>query len=517
MELRNSLFEILNSSEINEKEDILKKILLFLEKEVNLTTAIAIQDENGSEIFYLNELMELLSKKYHIYPLKNIDKFDKISDLSGFSGYSFFQQEGDFYQYSLEFRSRIFGHIIFYIPNQDLKILKNLGKLVIDISFLLDYWEMQDLNQNAIENLVESNRNLAKIETDLIERNHKLFYLTDGNQDFGTITLQPNYTISEINPYLKNILGFKEDLLKLTDYFSQEEYSSLQFTAFLNKISQKNSTAVTTLQLVSTESQPYVFKVSGAFLPESQNYFLKFYNITSETQIAKKFSKLQAKFDMLLESQTKGTVDSYIGILKGALKFFENKDEDFGYHLERVSEYSSVMVNYLYEHNLFSNIVDQEYVKVMPDMAILHDVGMLSVKESILFKDSKLTKEEYEQVKKHVLTAATIFDELIAIFPDSKLLKIGKEIVLGHHERYDGSGYPYHLKGHQIPLSARIVAFADIFDGLTTDRIYKKGLPLDLARLMIVDYKGKMIDPLIVDIYLKTEDKFASIFEKYKN
>ncbi|MBN2694659.1 HD domain-containing protein [bacterium] len=518
MELRNSLFEILNTTEIIEREDILKKILLFLERDINLASAIAIQNENGSEIFYLNEFMELVSKRYHIYPLKTIDKFQKITDLSGYDGYSFFQQNGGVYYNSLEFRSHIFGHIFFFIQEEDdLEIFEKLNRVIIDISFLLDYWEMQDLNQNAIENLVESNRNLAKIETDLIERNHKLFYLTDGNQDFGTITLQPDYTIFEINSYLKNILGFKNEFLKLTDYFSQEEYSSLQFTAFLNKISQKNSTAVTTLHLVSTESQHFVFKVSGAFLPESQNYFLKLYNITSETQIAKKFSKLQAKFDLLLESQTKAIVNSYIGILKGALKFFENKDEDFGYHLERVSEYSAIMVNYIYENNLLNNIVDQEYLEILPDMALLHDIGMLSVKEAILFKDSKLTKEEYEQVKKHVLTGASIFDELLQQFPDSKLLKIGREIVLGHHERYDGSGYPYHLKGHQIPLSAKIISFADIFDGLTTDRIYKKGLPLDLARLMIVDYKGKTIDPFIVDIYLKTEDKFATVFEKYKN
>ena len=91
-----------------------------------------------------------------------------------------------------------------------------------------------------------------------------------------------------------------------------------------------------------------------------------------------------------------------------------------------------------------------------------------------------------------------------------------KEITLGHHERYDGSGYPYGLKEKQIPLSARIVALADIFDGLTTDRIYKKGLELDIARMMMVDYKGKLLDPDLVDIYLKNEDKFIEIFNKYK-
>jgi response regulator RpfG family c-di-GMP phosphodiesterase len=279
----------------------------------------------------------------------------------------------------------------------------------------------------------------------------------------------------------------------------------------------ENVNSVTNITLITNSGKELYLKVSGSILNERNHFFLKLFNLTSEIIITKKFANLKNKFDQLLKLETEDMIKTSDSVIIETLKFFENKDEDFGNHLERISEYSLIIAKDIFYNNSLNEDIDLDYINVLPRASALHDIGMLSIKESILFKDSKLTQEEFTIVKNHTIVAANMIDQLIKDYSNSTFLKLLKEITLGHHERYDGSGYPYKLEGKQIPLSARIVAFADIFDGLTTDRIYKKGLDLDIARMMIVDYKGKLIDPDIVEIYLKNEEKFIEIHKKYKN
>lgn len=519
MEFRNlSILDIIKNQENIKKEEVLKKILLYFETNYELEISIILQQETNLELFYLNEAMEITSIAYNHYNL-TINDIEIMKDLSLFNDCYFFEDiEFVYIKTPLMMRNKLLGNLIFkYESLVEFEENKRfLTKNCYEIAFILDYIDLFLINNDAIQNLVESNKNLEDTETIFNIKNKKLELLIDNNYDFGVIEINRGYDIIDANVFIKEILKMKKDLNNFTNYFGQDEFINPKISQFLTKIAQTLSYSVTTINLVSSMGEPFIFKLSANYIPDTETYLLKLYNITTETQITKKYSQLQSKFDILLKHNSDLLINSYDGIIKGTLKFFENKDEDFGNHLERISEYTQILCNYIYENEIFPSIVDKEYTEILPKASVLHDVGMLSIKEEVLFKSSKLTDEEYLMVKKHPLYASSLFDDLLKKFSDSKLIQLAKEIAVGHHERYDGSGYPFKLKGYQIPLSARIVSFADIFDGLTTDRIYKKGLPLDLARMMIVDYQGKQIDPLIVDIFLKLENDFAAIHKKYK-
>jgi putative two-component system response regulator len=176
----------------------------------------------------------------------------------------------------------------------------------------------------------------------------------------------------------------------------------------------------------------------------------------------------------------------------------EYRDNDTGEHTLRVARYSRIIAEQL---GLPARLCRDIYLA-----APLHDVGKVAIPDNILLKPGKLTEEEMTVIRTH----ATIGEKILAN-SSCELIQLGAQIAAGHHERWDGAGYPNGLRADAIPVAARVVAVADVFDALTTRRPYKEPMPLDVARNYLVENQGRQFDPACVEAFLSRWDEVVEI------
>jgi HD-GYP domain-containing protein (c-di-GMP phosphodiesterase class II) len=180
------------------------------------------------------------------------------------------------------------------------------------------------------------------------------------------------------------------------------------------------------------------------------------------------------------------------------------KDNDTGMHIQRVNEYSKLISGYLNEKQLFPE-VDKEFIMNISFLAAMHDVGKIGTPDDILNKKGSLADWEWEIMKEHTINGAYILSTYPAL--------MAREICLSHHEKWDGSGYPYHFTETMIPLSARIVTMADVYDALRMERSYKPAYPHEKASEIIENGSGTHFDPTIVDVFSSRSREFEEIFD----
>ena len=159
--------------------------------------------------------------------------------------------------------------------------------------------------------------------------------------------------------------------------------------------------------------------------------------------------------------------------------------------------------------------MDGDYIQLLYMTSPLHDIGKVGIPDSILLKPGPLTTEEFEIMKQHTIIGSKTLDAAAAAHPEAKFLCMARDIARSHHERFDGSGYPDGLAGEDIPLCGRIVALADVYDALTTKRVYKPAFSHENAREIILDGMGSHFDPDIVRAFLQNEDRFVEILERF--
>jgi putative two-component system response regulator len=192
----------------------------------------------------------------------------------------------------------------------------------------------------------------------------------------------------------------------------------------------------------------------------------------------------------------------------------EARDNDTGNHLERIRYYSKILAE-----DLASVEMIQELTPVFIDNILLtsplHDIGKIGIPDFVLLKPGRLDDKEYKIMQKHTTIGFEALSTAIEKYPNAEYLKMSAEIALYHHEKFDGSGYPTGIKGEEIPLSARIVALADVYDALVSKRVYKSAMPHDTAKSIIISERGKHFDPRIIDSFLRCEQQFIEILEKY--
>jgi PAS domain S-box-containing protein len=198
----------------------------------------------------------------------------------------------------------------------------------------------------------------------------------------------------------------------------------------------------------------------------------------------------------------------------GLAKLAESRDDSTGRHLERVREYVKLIAQAVSRLPEYEDYITPAYIKDIYLSSILHDIGKVSIPDAVLLKPGSLTREEYEVVKKHTIVGGNALAAIDVQLQERSFLKLGKEIAYYHHESWDGSGYPEGLAGQNIPLSARIVALADVYDALTTERVYKKAYPHWKAASIIIGQKGKKFDPDIVDAFVTNQEEFDRIRRK---
>jgi putative two-component system response regulator len=158
--------------------------------------------------------------------------------------------------------------------------------------------------------------------------------------------------------------------------------------------------------------------------------------------------------------------------------------------------------------------IDRRYIDDIYQSSILHDIGKVGIPDAVLLKPGELTAQEFEVIKCHTRFGGDALAAIEAQIEGRSFLQLGKEIAYHHHEKWDGSGYPGGLKGREIPLAARIVAVADVYDALTSKRFYKEAFSHEKARQIISELGGSHFDPEVVDAFLSLETKFDRIREE---
>ncbi len=200
-----------------------------------------------------------------------------------------------------------------------------------------------------------------------------------------------------------------------------------------------------------------------------------------------------------------------MAIIYAMAKMAEFRDMETGRHLDRVREYCSILINELIRSEKYLQQLTASYIENILNASPLHDIGKVGIRDEILLKPAKLTSAEFEEMKKHTIIGKEILSAVNQIYPGYGLIEVGMEIALSHHEKWDGSGYPYHLSGDEIPLSGRIVALADVYDALTSTRVYKKAIPHQDSCEIILSERGKHFDPILIDCFKNCTHEFERV------
>ncbi len=220
----------------------------------------------------------------------------------------------------------------------------------------------------------------------------------------------------------------------------------------------------------------------------------------------------------LVSEKTAELTASRQALILGMSLLAEGRDKGTGSHINRMQKYSEVIAKYIHTNDV--EFLSASEVKQIVLYSPLHDIGKVYVSDNILLKKGKLTHEEFETMKYHTVFGTEVLKKTENLMlSNSSTLRVAVEICEGHHEKYDGSGYPHGLKGDEIPISACIVAIADIYDALTSVREYKAALTHEQAYDIITKGDGRTMPehfhPVVLDAFENTQDKFIQILDNY--
>lgn len=203
-------------------------------------------------------------------------------------------------------------------------------------------------------------------------------------------------------------------------------------------------------------------------------------------------------------------------VAMGALA--ESRDPETGNHIRRTQKYVELLAKKLSETAKYHDYLTPEVISAMAKSAPLHDIGKVGVVDRILLKPGQLTEAEFAEMKKHTAYGHDAIEAAEgSLGVADNFLIFAKEIAYSHHEKWDGSGYPEGLIGEEIPLSARIMALADVYDALISERVYKPAFSHEKSLTIILGSKGTHFEPLMVDIFIANADSFRDIAENYKD
>lgn len=203
-------------------------------------------------------------------------------------------------------------------------------------------------------------------------------------------------------------------------------------------------------------------------------------------------------------------------MVTGFATLVENRDNSTGGHIKRTTAYVGLLAEELKARGHYKDILTEDYIKNLVMAAPMHDVGKIAIPDAILQKPGRLTAEEYEIMKQHAERGGVIIKETFGKMGDEEYEEIAYDVARHHHEKWNGKGYPDGLSKKNIPLCARIMAVADVFDAVSAKRCYRDALPLEECFAIIEQGSGEDFEPVIAEIFLGMKDKITEVYEKQK-
>ncbi|MDR0730598.1 MAG: response regulator [Treponema sp.] len=217
---------------------------------------------------------------------------------------------------------------------------------------------------------------------------------------------------------------------------------------------------------------------------------------------------LNENLQHLVEEKTGEVLELQNAVLITMANLVEYRDDITGGHVERTERFLHILVEEMLAQGVYKDILDTWDIDLFLQSSKLHDVGKRGIKDSILLKPGPLTREEFDEMKKHTVFGETIIEKIQQNARESIFLTHAKIMAGTHHEKWDGTGYPRGMAGSNIPLQGRLMAFVDVYDALISDRPYKKAFPPEQAVKIIVDNCGTQFDPSLKEVFLSASKRF---------
>ena len=309
--------------------------------------------------------------------------------------------------------------------------------------------------------------------------------------------------------------------LRATEHVFQTEMISLflGFTLFITAIAIKladnslilpiNSMAAATSDFAkcSENAQEEGLAAIETLAIDTGDEIENLYHAISETEreVVQNIHDIQHKNEQITRLQS--------GLIMVLADMVESRDKCTGNHVRNTASYVSLILHRMKDEGMYPDVLTDEYINDVISSSPLHDIGKIKVSDNLLNKPGKLSDNEFTQMKQHTLAGGEIIDSAIDLVTDDSSLYLSeaKNLTLYHHERWDGKGYPYGMKGEEIPLSARVMAVADVFDALVSRRSYKDGFPIDKAFSIIQEESGTHFDPTVVRVFMECADEARAI------
>lgn len=219
--------------------------------------------------------------------------------------------------------------------------------------------------------------------------------------------------------------------------------------------------------------------------------------------------------EFLVREKTETIENLQDSMIVGLAELVECRDGETGGHIKRTAKYLEILVYAMTEAGVYSEELSEEYIHNIIRSAPLHDIGKIGISDDILLKRGNFDENERDYMKQHTNLGGMALQKVIDATADESFLYVAKDMALCHHERWDGTGYPSGLSGYNIPLCARIMALADVYDALTSERHYKKPYSHSKAVEIILNGSGTHFEPCIVDVFKTISDKFNVVSEIY--
>lgn len=244
-----------------------------------------------------------------------------------------------------------------------------------------------------------------------------------------------------------------------------------------------------------------------------QKKYLYDQEVTLRTQLQQSNELLEQR----VRAQVREITSAQTATIFAMSKLAESRDPEAGGHLERLREYTRVLAQQLGTQSRYEALIDEAFIDAIYAAAPLLDIGKVGIPDAVLIKAGRLEPAEWEVMKAHTLIGGDMLRAVDREHPGNIFIRVGIEIAEGHHEKWDGSGYPRGAAGESIPLPARIVALADVYDGLTAPRGHKQSFSHDEARQVLIDGAGRHFAPDVVDAFLGVEAEFVRVRRRFQD
>ena len=243
----------------------------------------------------------------------------------------------------------------------------------------------------------------------------------------------------------------------------------------------------------------------------------QFDEVEARVETHLKLHRYQSRLEELVKEQVKEISDSQVSTIFALSKLSESRDKATGKHLERVQIYCRMLAEKLSREEPYNSVIADTFINNIFNASPLHDIGKVAIPDHVLLKPGRLAAEEFEIMKTHSLIGAATMEAVNEIYRNNAFISMGISIARAHHERWDGTGYPNGLKEEEIPLAARIMAIADVYDALRSKRCYKGAFSREQSSGIIKEGSGTQFDPSLVKAFLEMEELFDRIGREMGN